>query len=147
MANPPDGPYTPANGGYSLLLVQKLANRPYAPLFKQVYGQDAFKVYTPKQIYELFGEALAAYQSSGEVCAFSSKYDASKYGTPPKNLYTLSASEERGRQLYFGQAQCSACHSSVAVPAIQATTHGKDTSRCTVMRTSVSHGISRTPTT
>jgi cytochrome c peroxidase len=127
MANTPEGPYTPANGGYSPLLVQKLANRPYTPLFKQVYGQDAFQVYTPKQIYELFGEALAAYQSSGAVCAFSSKYDASKYGTPPKNLYTLSASEERGKQLFFGQAQCSACHSSAAVPAIQATTQGKDT--------------------
>jgi cytochrome c peroxidase len=127
MANTPEGPYTPANGGYSPLLVQKLANRPYTQLFKQVYGQDAFQKYTPKQIYELFGEALAAYQSSGAVCAFSSKYDASKYGTPLKNLYTLSPSEERGRQLYFGQAQCSACHSSAAVPAIQAITQGKDT--------------------
>src|ERR1700736_5951716 len=105
MANTPEGPYTPANGGYSPLLVQKLANRPYTELFKRVYGQDVFHVYTPKQIYELFGEALAAYQSSGAVCAFSSKYDASKYGTPAKNLYTLSPSEDRGRQLYFGQAQ------------------------------------------
>ena len=127
MANTPEGPYPPAIGGYSPLLVQKLANRPYTPLFKQVYGQDAFQKYTPKQIYELFGEALAAYQSSGAVCAFSSKYDASKYGTPAKNLYTLSASEERGRQLYFGQGQCFQCHSSATVPAIQATTRGKDT--------------------
>jgi cytochrome c peroxidase len=90
-----------------------------------VYGLDVFNVSTPKQIYELFGEALAAYQSSGEVCAFSSKYDASKYGTPPRNLYTLSATEERGRQLFFGQAQCSACHSSATIPAIQAITQGK----------------------
>ena len=127
MANTPDGPYTPANGGYSPLLVQKLANRPYTSLFKQVYGQDVFQVYTPKQIYELFGEALAAYQSSGAVCAFSSKYDASKYGTPAMSLYTLSASEERGRQLYFGQAQCFQCHSSATVPAIQAITQGKNT--------------------
>jgi len=29
MANTPEGPYTPANGGYSPLLVQKLASRPY----------------------------------------------------------------------------------------------------------------------
>jgi len=86
MANSPQGSYPPASGGYSPLLVQKLANRPYTSLFKQVYGQDAFRVYTPKQIYELFGEALAAYQSSGEVCAFSSKYDASKYGGPPENF-------------------------------------------------------------
>src|SRR6266436_5308284 len=127
MANTPEGPYTPANGGYSPLLVQKLANRPYTALFKQVYGQDAFQVYTSKQIYELFGEALAAYQSSGAVCAFSSKYDASKYGKPAMNRYLLSASEERGRQLYFGQGQCFQCHSSAGVPAIQAITQGKDT--------------------
>ncbi|HEX4202393.1 MAG TPA: cytochrome c peroxidase, partial [Chthoniobacterales bacterium] len=127
MANTPDGPYPPLNGGYSPLLVQKLANRPYTPLFKEVYGQDAFQVFSLKRIYELFGEAIAAYESSGEVCAFSSKYDASKYGTPPKSLYTLTDSEERGRQLFFGQAQCSACHSSAAVPGIQATTQGKDT--------------------
>src|ERR1700736_6837123 len=127
MANTPVGPYPPLQGGYSPLLAEKLKNRPYTPLFLQVYGQDAFAKYTPQQIYELFALATAAYQSTGEVCAFSSKYDASKFGTPPKNLYTLSASEERGKQLFFGQAQCSACHSSAAVPAIQATTQGKDT--------------------
>jgi cytochrome c peroxidase len=127
MANIPEGPYPPLNGGYPPLLVQKLANRPYTGLFKQVYGQDAFQVFSPKQIYELLGKAIAAYESSADVCAFSSQYDASKYGTPPKNLYTLTASEERGRQLFFGQAQCSACHSSAPVSAIQATTQGKET--------------------
>ena len=127
MANTPEGPYPPVSGGYPPLLVRKLASRPYTSLFRQVYGQNAFTLYTSKQIYELFGEALAAYQSSGEVCAFSSKTSASQYGTPPKKLYTLSASEERGRQLYFGKAQCSACHSSAANPAIQAMTRGKDT--------------------
>ena len=127
MANTPDGPYPPLIGGYSPLLVQKLAKRPYHELFKQVYGQEVFNVSSPKQVYELFGEALAAYESSGEVCAFSSKYDASKYGNPPKDLYTLTPSEERGRQLFFGQAQCSACHSSASIPAIQATTQGKGT--------------------
>src|ERR1700757_3690382 len=127
MANTPEGPYPPAKGGYSPLLVQKLADRPYTALFKQVYGEDVFELYSQKQIYELFGEAIAAYESSAEVCAFSSKYDASKYGTPPKDLYTLSPSEERGRQLFFGQAQCSACHSSASVPAVQAVTQGKDT--------------------
>jgi cytochrome c peroxidase len=127
MANTPEGPYPPAAGGFSPLIVKKLASRPYTLLFKQVYGEYVFHDYTPKQIYELFGEALAAYQSSGEVCAFSSKYDASKYGIPQRNLYTLSASEDRGRKLYFGKAQCSACHSSVTVPSIQAITQGKDT--------------------
>jgi cytochrome c peroxidase len=42
MANIPEGPYPPATDGYSPLLVQKLANRPYTALFKQLYGEDAF---------------------------------------------------------------------------------------------------------
>jgi cytochrome c peroxidase len=133
-----NGVYPPLAGGYSALVAQKLATRPYTPLFLQVYGQQAFQVYTPEQIYKLFGQAVAAYESTGEVNPFSSKYDASPYGTPPQNLYTLTASEERGRILYgvgpnptsdptFGQAQCFACHSSAALPAVQAKTYGKDT--------------------
>ena len=44
------------------------------------------------------------------------------------NKYTLTASEERGRVLYFGNtAQCSACHSSAAFPTVQFETRGKDT--------------------
>ena len=50
---------------------------------------------------------------------------------PAGTLYTLSASEERGRQLYFGigttNAHCAECHSSSAIPYILATTDGKDT--------------------
>ena len=45
----------------------------------------------------------------------------------PQNLYTLSASEERGRQLYFGSAQCFQCHSSAASPASMLETEGKET--------------------
>jgi cytochrome c peroxidase len=127
MANTPVGPYPPLQGGYSPLLAEKLKNRPYTPLFLQVYGQDAFAKYTPQQIYDLFASATAAYQSTGEVNAFSSKYDASKYGTPPMNLYTLSASEERGRQLYFGQAQCFQCHSSAGLQDVTLATKGKET--------------------
>jgi cytochrome c peroxidase len=92
-----------------------------------VYGKDAFTRYTPQQVYELFASAVAAYQATGEVCAFSSKYDASKYGTPPQNLYTLSSSEERGRQLYFGQGQCFQCHSSAGLPNVTLYTKGKET--------------------
>ena len=107
MNNTPVGPFPPVQGGFSPLLAEKLKDRPYTPLFLRVFGRDAFAKFPPQQIYELFALATAAYEPSGEVNAFSSKYDASKFGTPAKNLYTLTASEERGRQLYFGQAQCS----------------------------------------
>jgi cytochrome c peroxidase len=128
---PTNGVYPPPKGGYSLLVVQKVQNRPYTPLFKKIYGPDVFTKYSVPQLYKLITQTEAAYESSGEICQFSSKYDASKYGVPPMNLYTLSASEERGRKLYFGigtkNAHCAECHSSSAIPYILANTNGKDT--------------------
>jgi cytochrome c peroxidase len=139
MANiPTNGIYPPVAGGYSALVAQKVQSRPYTHLFKRVYGKDVFTKYTPKQLYTIITDAIAAYEASAEVNPFNSKYDASKYGTPPQNLYTLSASEERGRILYgvgpnpnndpnFGLAQCFQCHSSATLTAVQAETEGKET--------------------
>jgi cytochrome c peroxidase len=124
MNNTPVGT---APNQYPPLLVEKLKHRPYTPLIKKIYGKDVFTKYTPRQIFEIWGEAIAAFEASGEVCQFSSKYDASKFGVPAKTRYKLSASEERGRVLYFGQAQCFACHSSLSLPGVQIETEGKDT--------------------
>ena len=128
---PTNGIYPPPAGGYSALVVQKVQNSSYAPLFKQIYGADAFTKYTVPELYTLITEAIAQYEPSGEICQFSSKYDASQYGVPAGTLYTLSASEERGRQLYFGigttNAHCAECHSSSAFPPVLAMTNGKDT--------------------
>jgi len=124
MNNTPVGT---APNQYPPLLVKKLMHRPYTPLIKKIYGKDVFKKYTPRQIFEIWGEAIAAYEACGEVCQFSSKYDASIFGVPAKNKYTLSASEERGRLLYFGGAQCFACHSSAGMPAVMLETDGKET--------------------
>ena len=118
-----NGIQDPVAGGYSALVVQKVQSRPYTPLFKKVYGPDVFTKYTTQQIYTIITDAIAAYEASAEINPFNSKWDASKYGTPPQKLYTLSASEERGRILYgvgpnptndpnFGNAQCFQCHSS-----------------------------------
>jgi cytochrome c peroxidase len=123
---------------YPPLLVEKLMHRPYTPLIKQIYGPDVFTKYTPRQIFEIWGEAIAAFEASADICQFSSKYDASVYGVPAQNKYTLTASEERGRILYgvgpnpdnnpkFGQAQCFACHSSATLLGVQDETGGKDT--------------------
>jgi cytochrome c peroxidase len=128
--NPNEMNNTPAGTApnqYSPLLVQKVQHRPYTPLFYQIYGPDVFTKYTQRQIYEIWGEAISAFEASGEVCQFSSKYDASQYGVPAQNIYTLSASEERGRVLYFGSAQCFQCHSSAGFPGVQLATEGKNT--------------------
>jgi cytochrome c peroxidase len=127
MANTPVGPYPPVAGGYSPLVVQKIKSRPYAYLFRRVYGPNVFTNYTTPQLYILITDAIAAYEASAELNPFSSKYDASTFGVPPQNLYTLSASEERGRLLYFGQAQCFQCHSSANLLGVQAETNGKET--------------------
>jgi cytochrome c peroxidase len=124
MNNTPSGT---APNQFPPLLVQKLQSRPYTPLIKRIFGQDVFTKFTPRQIFEIWGEAIAAFEASGEICQFSSKFDASPFGTPPQNLYTLSASEERGRQLYFGGGQCNLCHSSAGLQDVQIETEGKDT--------------------
>ncbi len=133
--NPNEMNNTPAGTApdqYPPLLVKKLQSRPYTPLIKQLYGQDVFTKYTQFQIFEIWGEAIAAFEASGEICQFSSKYDASQYGVlngvPNTNItYTLSASEERGRQLYYGGAQCFQCHSSLAFPGVLDETEQKET--------------------
>ncbi len=133
-----NGIQDPVAGGYSALVVKKVQSRPYTPLFKQVYGPDVFTKYTTPQLYTIITEAIGAYEASAEINPFNSKYDASKYGVPAQNLYTLSASEERGRILYgvggnpsnnplYGSAQCFQCHSSQTLDIVQAETEGKET--------------------
>jgi cytochrome c peroxidase len=127
MANRPVGPFPPHAGGYSPVVVRKLKNRPYAPLFERVFGRDVFATSTDEEVYNLMTSALAMYEASAEVNQFSSKFDASTNGTPPMSLYALSSSEENGRELFFGKAQCSQCHSSAALESVSQATQGKET--------------------
>jgi cytochrome c peroxidase len=135
---PSNGIYPPVFGGYSELVAEKLQSRPYTPLFKLLYGPQVFKKHTPQEVYTLMTQAIGAYEHSGEVNPFNSKFDASHYGTPPLGQYTLSASEERGRILFgvgpnpkndpnFGAAQCFQCHSSATLTVVQNNTKGKNT--------------------
>jgi cytochrome c peroxidase len=43
------------------------------------------------------------------------------------HLYTFTPSEENGRVLFFGKAQCFECHSSIKLDPVNQVTHGKDT--------------------
>ncbi len=127
MANSPVGPYPPHAGGYSPMVAQKLGDRPYTQLFQEVFGQDVFETSTDAEIYELMTKAIAIYEASAEINPFSSKFDASTNGTPSANLYTFSPTEENGRELFFGKAQCSQCHSSASLDAVSQVTQGKET--------------------
>lgn len=127
MANVPVGPYPPQAGGYSPRLAQKLAHRPYAGRFESFFGREVFQTSTDKQIYDLAAAAVSVYEASAEINQFSSKYDASTNGLPPMHLYTFTPSEENGRVLFFGKAQCFECHSSATLDSVQQATHGKNT--------------------
>jgi cytochrome c peroxidase len=127
MANTAVGPYPPHAGGFAPLVAEKLATRPYAPLFKQLFGANVFTENTGQQLYDLATALIAAFEASPEVVPFSSRFDASRYGVPARNRYVLSASEERGRVLFFGNAQCSQCHSSANLPSVLNATNGRET--------------------
>ncbi len=127
MANQPVGPFPPHAGGYSPLVARKLRSRPYVKLFARVVGPNVFRAAKDRDFYELMTAAIAVYEASAEINQFSSKFDASKYGTPPKSRYVLNASEANGRELFFNEAQCFQCHSAVTLAPVVNATHGKET--------------------
>lgn len=122
MANTAVGPYPPVHGGYSPDVVHALSQASYAPLFQQVFGPSVFRAGNEANVYPLAAQAIAAYEASEEVNPFTAKYDASVNATPPSDLYQFTASEENGRQLFFGKAQCFACHSSAPLNSVSSVT-------------------------
>ena len=88
-------------------VVAKIRQATYAPLFLEVFGTDALK--EVDRAYHLAAEAIAAYEMSPEVNAFSSKYDLFL-----KKLVTLSPAEQRGLALFEDpkKGNCAACHPS-----------------------------------
>jgi cytochrome c peroxidase len=127
MANiPTNGIYPPLAGGYSALVAEKVTTK-YRTQFERAFGAGIIERTTRAEQYVLLCSAIAAYLGSPEVVPFSSKWDASKFGVPPQNKYTLSASEERGRVVYFGKAICNTCHSSANDPPVLDETNGKET--------------------
>lgn len=52
-----------------------------------------------------WGQSLSFYQSTSDVSAFSSKFDAYLAGD-----YTLSADEQAGYDLFRGKGNCNSCH-------------------------------------
>ena len=60
---------------------------------------------TSNSTYDHLTLAVASYESSSEVSAFSSKFDAWLAGNAD-----LTASEQRGYELFNGKAHCNQCH-------------------------------------
>ena len=78
----------------------------YAGLFEEVWGPGSLDcVRNTAAMYDQIGLSIAAYEDSGEVNQFSSKYDAFLAGEGE-----LSDEEAKGLKLFEGKAKCSACH-------------------------------------
>lgn len=83
------------------LVVERVRKADYYPLLTEVYGASA----DPDTLYRQVVCALAAYERSAEVNAFSSKYDAYREGR-----CRLTKAEKRGYKLFRKKAQCAECH-------------------------------------
>jgi cytochrome c peroxidase len=77
----------------------------YAGLFKAVCGTDACDPGNATAAYDCVGFSVAAYESSPEVNAYSSKYDYYLAG-----LVQLTNQEKDGLNLFKSKGKCSKCH-------------------------------------
>ncbi|MBV6522356.1 MAG: Methylamine utilization protein MauG [Gemmatimonadaceae bacterium] len=118
-------------------VVYRIRYGAYAGIWEGVYGNSIFKINFPPNTdrgcesegftvplspadrakvdaeYDRVGIALASYEHSSEVSAFSSKYDAYLNGTA-----TLTPAERLGMSIYEGKANCAACHPNAGKRAL-----------------------------
>ena len=91
-------------------LVEKVCRSEYSNMFKKV-GNDIWKIKdicAVKDVnlqFNIIGIAIAAFENSGKVNEFSSKFDQYL-----KGRVKLSAIEQKGLDLFKGKAKCSECH-------------------------------------
>lgn len=77
-----------------------------AALFERAWGRGACRA-EAAVAFEWIGRSIAAFERSGRMSPFRSRYDRwlARRGS-------LTAEQERGRQLFEGKARCAACHPS-----------------------------------
>ena len=120
-------------------VVRASANEGYTTSYQSIYGNKINAVQWPDNLNTLCQEssavvdmnsasddalvqrayvnisnALWAYQKSAEIVPFSSKFDAYTQGHA-----TLSASEQRGLELFNNKAKCASCHVSKSTNPLQ----------------------------
>ena len=94
------------NNASKLAVCQQVASSEYAELFEEVWGAGALDCgAAAEKMYDQLGLSIAAYENSGEVNQFSSKYDAFLAGE-----VKLSDEEARGLKLFAEKALCAECH-------------------------------------
>jgi len=109
-------------------VVYRVATSSYHRLYREVWGSNIFTIHFPSNTdplcaasqsvrlgaadrakvtteYDNIARAIAAWEASDEVSAYTSKFDAWKAG-----LVALSADEEKGWALFNGKGECARCH-------------------------------------
>jgi cytochrome c peroxidase len=106
-------------------IVQKVMDSDYAGLFREVWGADSLNIENPDATYEKIARSIAAYERSGDVTKFTSKFDdfwrkATKAGLDVASIdensmdrfqnLGLSEAELKGFVLFNQTGLCSQCH-------------------------------------
>ncbi len=86
-------------------VAQKVEESSYAPLMKEVYGEDVFD--DLNESYNKIADAIAAFESTKTFHPFDSKYDLFLNGE-----VKLSKKEMRGLALFKGKGKCAECHTA-----------------------------------
>lgn len=81
----------------------------YAALFDRVCGPDAFAPENVDRSYVCMSEAIAAFEGTTLFRPFTSKFDAVQAGRA-----RFTPQEQRGWDLFTGNAKCSQCHTAKA---------------------------------
>ncbi len=90
-------------------LVSKVCKSHYKGIFKAVWGHNACN--DVDEAYIAIARSIAAYERSGEVNPFASKYDLYL-----KKKAKLTASEANGLALFNDKGKCAQCHPSTPGP-------------------------------
>jgi cytochrome c peroxidase len=88
-------------------VVTKVCGAAYGDLFRSVWGDEACDPANANAAYDDIALAIAAYEGSPEVNAFSSKFDYVR-----RNMARLTQLERRGYVIFQTQGKCRLCHPS-----------------------------------
>jgi cytochrome c peroxidase len=108
LAEQAEGPFLnplEQNNASAQVVVDKVLASTYKDLFIQMYGKVPTTPGEYLAAYEVIGRAIAAYERSTEVSAFTSKYDAWMAGKA-----RLTGQERNGLGLFMDKAKCGNCH-------------------------------------
>jgi len=88
-------------------VIGKIAQRPYAALFDQVCGPNAFAPENVDPSYDCMAASIAAFEGTVLFRQFSSKFDA-----VAANQASFTPQEQQGWDLFTGNAKCAHCHTA-----------------------------------